>query len=106
VTLGKQGLISCDWPGATPAESDGRLRSEYLPALSKTAIDPMGCGDALLAAASAALAAEASLPEAALLGSLAAAQELNQLGNVPLNVDELHASIARCAWLAPTRAAA
>jgi rfaE bifunctional protein kinase chain/domain/rfaE bifunctional protein nucleotidyltransferase chain/domain len=106
VTLGKQGLISCDWPAATPAESDGRLRSEYLPALSKTAIDPMGCGDALLASASAALAAQASLPEAALLGSLAAAQELNQLGNVPLNVDELHASIARCAWLAPARAAA
>jgi rfaE bifunctional protein kinase chain/domain/rfaE bifunctional protein nucleotidyltransferase chain/domain len=106
VTLGKQGLIGCDWPAATPAESDHRLRSEYVPALCKTAIDPMGCGDALLAAASAALAAGASLPEAALLGSLAAAQELNQLGNVPLNIDDLHTTISRLSWLTQQRAAA
>src|SRR5437763_2773087 len=57
ITLGKQGLVSFDWPGGSARESDGRLRSEYLPALSGRTVDPLGCGDALLAAASLALAA-------------------------------------------------
>ena len=87
ITLGKQGLVTFDWPGGTPELSDNRLRSEYLPAFSSRSVDPLGCGDSLLATASLTLAAGGSLQAAALLGSLAAAVEVRSLGNVPLTVD-------------------
>jgi bifunctional ADP-heptose synthase (sugar kinase/adenylyltransferase) len=89
ITLGKQGLVTFDWPGGAPEASGGRLRSEYLPALSWRSIDPLGCGDALLATASLALASGGSLQAAALLGSLAAAVEVQSLGNVPVTTDAL-----------------
>jgi len=89
ITLGKQGLVSFDWPGGSARESDGRLRSEYVAALSARTVDPLGCGDALLATASLALAAGGSLQAAALLGSIAAAIEVQHLGNHPIGVEEL-----------------
>jgi rfaE bifunctional protein kinase chain/domain/rfaE bifunctional protein nucleotidyltransferase chain/domain len=58
-----------------------RLRSSYLPSLADRVVDPMGAGDALLATATLALAAGASLPVAAYLGSAAAAYEVEHLGN-------------------------
>jgi rfaE bifunctional protein kinase chain/domain/rfaE bifunctional protein nucleotidyltransferase chain/domain len=95
ITLGKQGLVTFDWPGGVPEASDGRLRSEYLPAISSHSIDPLGCGDALLATASLALASGGSLQAAALLGSLAAALEVQSLGNVPLTADALFETITQ-----------
>lgn len=89
ITMGKQGLVTFDWPGATPAESGYRLRSEYIPALSQRTVDPLGCGDALLATSSLALAAGGSLQAAALLGSLAASIEVEYLGNHVIDVDQL-----------------
>ena len=83
VTLGKQGLVTFERagrddaaapvpaePGAVRASAPSaasdqpadRLRSEYLPALSDRAVDPLGCGDALLAAATLALAAGGLAP--------------------------------------------
>src|SRR4051794_10066708 len=47
ITLGKQGLVTFDWPKDTPEASEYRLRSEYLPALPARPIDSLGCGDAL-----------------------------------------------------------
>jgi len=94
ITLGKQGLVTFDWPGADPEASEGRLRSEYLPALSSRTIDPLGCGDALLATSSLALACGGSLQTAALLGSLAAAVEVQSTGNVPITTDALFEMIA------------
>lgn len=93
ITLGKQGLVTFDWPGATPADSNHRLRSEYLPALSHHSIDPLGCGDALLATASITLAVRGSLQAAAMLGSLAAAIEVEQIGNHVIDTDQLLAAI-------------
>lgn len=78
ITLGKQGLVTFDRNDRSLAE---RLASEYLPALSSNAVDPLGCGDALLATASLALAASGSLQAAAFLGSVAAAIEAQDLGN-------------------------
>jgi rfaE bifunctional protein kinase chain/domain/rfaE bifunctional protein nucleotidyltransferase chain/domain len=95
ITLGKQGLVTFDWPQRTPEASGFRLRSEYLPALPARAIDPLGCGDALLATASLTLAAGGSLPAAALLGSLSAAIEVGRIGNVAVQSDDLYQSIAR-----------
>jgi rfaE bifunctional protein kinase chain/domain/rfaE bifunctional protein nucleotidyltransferase chain/domain len=105
ITLGKQGLVTCDWPGGTWEASGGRLRSEYLPALSDRAVDPMGCGDALLAATSLCLAAGASLQQAAFVGSLAAAVEVGRFGNVPVAADDVLDELARTAGVPLARAA-
>jgi len=90
VTLGKQGLVTFEQNGAAPAD---RLVSEYLPALSASAVDPLGCGDALLATASLALAAGGSLASAAFLGSLAAAIEAGEIGNKPVTAERLLAAL-------------
>ena len=91
ITLGKQGLClfdHCIGLGETDSW-DRKLRASYLPALSGSTVDPMGCGDALLATASLALAAGGSGAAAAYLGSLAAAVELRQVGNCPITSDQL-----------------
>jgi bifunctional ADP-heptose synthase (sugar kinase/adenylyltransferase) len=89
ITLGKQGLVTFDWPDEASREASERLRSEYIPALSKRGVDPLGCGDALLATATATLAAGGNLMAAAMLGAYAAAIEVQQVGNVPVTADEL-----------------
>jgi rfaE bifunctional protein kinase chain/domain/rfaE bifunctional protein nucleotidyltransferase chain/domain len=89
ITLGKQGLVTFDWPKGSAQASGHRLRSEYVPALSSRTVDPLGCGDALLATASLTLAAGGSLQAAAFLGSLAAAVEVESLGNVPVTSERL-----------------
>jgi bifunctional ADP-heptose synthase (sugar kinase/adenylyltransferase) len=102
ITLGKNGLITFDRPRAGEAsEQMGRLLSEYLPALSPMAIDPLGCGDALLATASLTLAAGGTLQQAAYLGAVAAAIEVRQIGNQPIAADEL-ATAATSACAAPS----
>lgn len=87
ITLGRQGLVSFEKPHA--ADANQRLISEYVPALVDRAVDPLGCGDALLATASIARAAGASLAEASLLGAFAAAFEASQLGNIAVRPDAL-----------------
>src|SRR5688572_941824 len=94
ITLGKQGLVTFDWPNASAEASGHRLRSEYVPALSARTVDPLGCGDALLAAASLTLAAGGSLQAAAFLGSLAAAVEVERIGNVPVSTDRIIGMLA------------
>jgi rfaE bifunctional protein kinase chain/domain/rfaE bifunctional protein nucleotidyltransferase chain/domain len=91
ITLGKQGLVTFANPNSEESseQSPARLVSEYLPALSNTVVDPLGCGDALLAAASMTLAAGGSLQAAAYLGALAAAVEIRELGNQPLSTEKL-----------------
>jgi rfaE bifunctional protein kinase chain/domain/rfaE bifunctional protein nucleotidyltransferase chain/domain len=91
ITLGKQGLCLFDQQQQTkPLDSwDRKLRAAYLPALTSNVVDPLGCGDALLAVASLALATGASPQAAAYLGSLAAGVELQQLGNQPVTADQL-----------------
>ncbi|MGN6506711.1 MAG: PfkB family carbohydrate kinase [Tepidisphaeraceae bacterium] len=87
ITLGKQGVMACTWPQLTWSASNGRLSTDYLPALSTTAVDPLGAGDAMLAATSLMLAAGASLQQAAFIGSLASAVEVRLSGNVPVTRD-------------------
>jgi rfaE bifunctional protein kinase chain/domain/rfaE bifunctional protein nucleotidyltransferase chain/domain len=109
VTLGKQGLITFDKNSASAAGTnpdDIRLRSEYIPALSRFAIDPLGCGDALLATATLTLAAGGSLTSAAFLGSLAAAAHAQLLGNAPLSTDRLLDRLQSLEPLSPVRKSA
>jgi len=91
ITLGKQGLVTFDRPAGQAVAA--RLRSEYLPAFSTVCVDPLGCGDALLAAATLTLAAGGSLQAAAYIGSMAAAIEVRQIGNEPLTAGDLGASL-------------
>lgn len=86
VTLGKQGLMTFERP---KGNEDARLISEYLPAMAAHAVDPLGCGDALLATATLTLAAGGSLTAAAFLGSVAAALHVQTMGNVPLAAEKL-----------------
>jgi len=86
VTVGKKGVVVFDRQTQDPGDPAyrGRLRSEYLPSLADAVVDPLGCGDALLAAATLTRAAGGSLMQAAYLGSAAAAIEIARLGNIPV----------------------
>ena len=96
VTLGKQGLCAFDQQRAAedPEDSwDRTLRAAYLPSLATRVVDPLGCGDALLAVATCALAAGGTVQAAAYLGSLAAALEVGQVGNHPVSSQQLLAKL-------------
>jgi rfaE bifunctional protein kinase chain/domain/rfaE bifunctional protein nucleotidyltransferase chain/domain len=95
ITLGKQGLcLFDDCQHTAPLQAwDRKLRAAYLPALAPQGIDPLGCGDALLATASLALAAGGSRPAAALLGSIAAGIEVQQIGNQAVTTEQLLSQI-------------
>jgi rfaE bifunctional protein kinase chain/domain/rfaE bifunctional protein nucleotidyltransferase chain/domain len=90
ITLGKQGLVTFD---GSQRPLPAQLPSEYLPALSRHAVDPLGCGDALLAAATLALTAGASGEAAAFLGALAASIEVQELGNQPITAEQVMAQL-------------
>ncbi|HEV7299152.1 MAG TPA: PfkB family carbohydrate kinase [Tepidisphaeraceae bacterium] len=89
ITMGKQGLVTFDHPDSDNVAVDARLRSEYVPALAAHTVDPLGCGDALLATATLTLAVGGSLQAAALLGSVAAAIEVGSIGNRPIDAEAL-----------------
>ena len=96
VTLGKRGLCAFDqYRPTAPGESwDRGLRAAYLPTLARRVADPLGCGDALLATATVALAAGGSTPAAAYLGSLAAAVAVGEIGNHPITATQVAHGIA------------
>ena len=95
ITLGKQGLCLFDqWQPTAPGEAwDRKLRTAHVPALAGGTVDPLGCGDALLATASLVLAAGGSPQAAAYLGSLAAGHHAQQIGNPALSTDALMSMI-------------
>jgi rfaE bifunctional protein kinase chain/domain/rfaE bifunctional protein nucleotidyltransferase chain/domain len=97
VTLDKRGLVAFDRRNADPQspEWSGRLRSEHLPSFAERTVDRLGCGDALLAASTLALAAGADLTAAAYLGNLAAAVEIAHLGNIPVDATALRRKFRR-----------
>ena len=95
VTLGDQGLIAFDSAASDPGERSGRLRAEHVPALGPQAVDPLGCGDAMMAAATMTLAAGGTLLLAGLLGSIAAAAEARKLGNTVIGSAELRKGVRR-----------
>lgn len=95
LTLGPRGSVLF-----RPRESDpqhwfeGRLRSDYLPALSEHAVDTLGAGDAYLATATLTRIAGGALPHAGYLGSIAAALAIGQLGNQPIRAEQLRQRVA------------
>lgn len=106
VTMGADGLIAFEkLPGAEQeAGWSSRVRGEHVPALSPHALDALGCGDALLATATLAMAAgatgsggsqTASLTAAAFLASIAAATEAGRLGNEIVSARDLRQGLRR-----------
>jgi rfaE bifunctional protein kinase chain/domain/rfaE bifunctional protein nucleotidyltransferase chain/domain len=104
VTLEKKGLVVFDRPtdDRNSPQWSARLLSEHLPSFCDRPLDCLGGGDALLATASLSLAAGAPLMHAAYLGNAAAALEIMQLGNVPIDAASLGQWIARRAELPST----
>lgn len=104
VTLAQKGLVTFDRPTDDPNHPDwsARLLSEHLPSFATQAVDRLGCGDALLAATTLALATGASLMQAAYLGNAAAALEITQLGNLPIDSASLRRWISNRSELKPT----
>lgn len=100
VTLGADGLIAFDRvpddeAGPPEAAWRTRVRGEHVPALGSHPVDTLGCGDALLAAATLSLAAGGSTTSAALLGSVAAAEEAGRLGNESVSAGDLRDGVVR-----------
>ncbi len=97
VTLGDQGLIAFDrWSVTGPREDwSSRLRAEHVPALTPHAIDPLGCGDTLLAAATLTLVGGGSLLLAGVLGSIAAAAQGQKVGNTTIGGADLRRGLQR-----------
>jgi sugar/nucleoside kinase (ribokinase family) len=91
LTLGARGLVLFE-ASRQSVEVDGLVRylPEYVPALSRYAVDPLGAGDALTTAASLTRLAGGGYVEAALLGSAASAVVVARLGNEPLTLDAMH----------------
>lgn len=70
------------------------IRSFFvIDALEKNAIDPVGCGDALLAYTSLSLYASKNIVIASILGSISAAIESKIDGNLPVKLDDVLAKL-------------
>jgi len=101
VTMGADGLIAFDrLPESDVRVGDAgawqtRLSAEHVPALCPMALDPLGCGDSLLSAATLALAAGGSILQAAFLGACAAGSQVQRLGNIPISTTDLRQMVAR-----------
>jgi rfaE bifunctional protein kinase chain/domain len=88
VKLGSEGLLI----HADVSESS-QWHTDRLPAFSLSAQDTAGAGDSMLAASALCLAAGAPIWQAAYLGSVAAACQVDRLGNVPIQASELLAAL-------------
>lgn len=85
--LGRDGLIY---------ESEDRLenlKTGAIAALNLRPVDVAGAGDSLLAASALALTTGATLQEASIFGSIAAAIQVGRIGNVPVTFEEILAIV-------------
>lgn len=87
ITLGSEGVFVHD-PRGPDLWDDDRI-----PALNYRAKDVAGAGDALLTGASLALSTGANIWEAAYIGSIMAACQVNNIGNIPIDISDLSRAI-------------
>ncbi|XOV79275.1 MAG: PfkB family carbohydrate kinase [Aestuariibacter sp.] len=87
VTLGPEGIL-------IRSRSDHGWDTDRLPALSNSAVDTAGAGDALFVTAGLSLISDATAWQAAFLGSVSASIQVNVRGNIPIKkevlIDNLH----------------
>ena len=97
ITMGAEGLVAFEPIPETHADRTtdrddpfrSRVSGEHVPALSSHAIDPLGCGDALVTTA--------TLTPAAILGAAAAATHGQRLGNPGLEPSDIRRTLLRIA---------
>ncbi len=82
VTLNKAGILIQD-------DGSSQLVTDRLSAMNSNAADPAGAGDSFLIASALALAAGGSIWQSSYIGSLAAACQVERVGNIPIHRDEL-----------------
>lgn len=70
-------------------QSGGLVVTDQVPALNDAFIDASGAGDSLLSTSALCLASQATIYEAALLGSIVAAIQVGRLGNVPVTKSQV-----------------
>ena len=73
-----------------PSEASNGWLTDQVGALNKFPKDVAGAGDSMLVASALSLAADASIWEAACLGSMAAAIQVGRVGNIPIACNELN----------------
>ncbi|MFT6069465.1 MAG: rfaE bifunctional protein kinase chain/domain [Bacteriovoracaceae bacterium] len=84
VTLGSQGVLA--YSGAPNTES---IDSEYFCALSDSAVDVAGAGDAFLSGASLALSSGLNVMEASAIGSIMSAISIKRVGNISISKEDI-----------------
>lgn len=90
ITLGANGLLAFKNKSFTVhGANEKHLENEYIPALEKKALDPMGAGDSMLAVLALAMACNVNLSKAVYLGNMASYLEVNKRGNIPNTKDEM-----------------
>jgi len=98
ITLGAEGLIAFDRLPDSARDLDewkSRLSGDHIPALCPIALDPLGCGDSLLAGAALGLTCGGSLLQAAYIGAAAAAVQAGRLGNNAVSLHDVRREMTR-----------
>ena len=70
-------------------QNGGLVVTDQVPALNDVFIDASGAGDSLLSSSALSLASQATIYEAALLGSIVAAIQVGRLGNLPVTKSQV-----------------
>ncbi len=98
ITRGEHGMFLLEgrWTEAAgPARTATVVRELDLPAVAREVADVTGAGDTVIATTALALAASASLEEAAALANYAAGVSVGKFGPATVSVDELCAAVGR-----------
>jgi rfaE bifunctional protein kinase chain/domain len=98
ISMGSEGLVAFDrLPGfeQSTGEWGAKVKQEHVPALSGSAVDPLGCGNALLATAALTLCSGGDLLTASFLGATAAGVQIQRLGNTVVSSSDLRHAVAR-----------
>jgi rfaE bifunctional protein kinase chain/domain len=82
-------LLKIGAEGVIIHSNDDNWTNDRIPALNSTPIDVSGAGDSMLISASMALASNANIWEATIIGSIAAAIQVSRVGNIPIKYNEL-----------------
>ncbi|MEO0513210.1 MAG: PfkB family carbohydrate kinase [Planctomycetota bacterium] len=104
VTMAGDGLVTFARRSAT-GSNDGhasRVAGDHLPALNKTPLDTLGCGDALLALGALAMTTGLEALGAAFVGSAAAAVCGSRIGNHAVTPGEIVSVVQRLEAAPPT----
>ena len=82
-------LLKIGGEGVIIHSNDEKWTNDRIPALNSAPIDVSGAGDSMLISTSMALASNANIWEATIIGSAAAGIQVSRVGNIPITSNEL-----------------